>query len=82
MLPHAPDAAGRELVAARQAAAAAKGSQDTVTVIDRVAYLHTPGGFGTSELAKTITSGRTNPLAEGTARNWATMTTLLEMLTT
>ncbi len=58
---------------------AAKGSPDTVTVIGRVAYLHTPDGFGTSELAKTLTSGRSNPLADGTARNWATVTALLAL---
>ena len=44
-----------------------------------MAYLHTPDGFGTSELAKTITSGRSNPLADGTARNWATVTALLAL---
>jgi uncharacterized protein (DUF1697 family) len=79
VLPHPPAAAGLAIVADRQAAAAAKGSADTVTMIDRVAYLHTPDGFGTSLLAKTLTSGRGNPLADGTARNWATMTTLLGM---
>jgi uncharacterized protein (DUF1697 family) len=79
VLPHAPDASGLGVVAERQSAATAKGSADIVTVIDRTAYLHTPDGFGTSELARTLTSGRSNPLADGTARNWATVTTLMGM---
>jgi uncharacterized protein (DUF1697 family) len=39
-------------------------------------YLHTPDGFGTSRLA-----GRAERLlgVEATARNWRTVTTLLEM---
>ena len=77
VLPHPLDPAGQELVAAQQVAAAAKGSRDTVTVAGRVAYLHTPDGFGTSELARALTSGRSGPLADGTARNWATVTALL-----
>lgn len=79
VLPHplSPEALG--LVALREEVAAAKGSRDTVTVIGRVAYLHTPDGFGTSDLARALTSGRSNPLADGTARNWATVTALLAL---
>jgi uncharacterized protein (DUF1697 family) len=77
VLPHPLTADDLALIAARQDAVIVKGSRDTVTVIDRVAYLHTPDGFGSSELAKTLTSGRSNPLAAGTARNWATITALL-----
>ncbi len=80
VLPHAPDASTLAWLVERQAAAAATGSADRVTVIGRTAYLHTPGGFGTSALAASLTSGR-SPVADGTARNWATMTTLLEMCT-
>ena len=79
VLPHAPGADVLDAVAQRQAAVEAKGSRDTVTVIGRVAYLHTPDGFGTSELAKTLTSGARAPLADGTARNWASVTKLLEL---
>ena len=77
VLPHLLGSDALAAVAARQDAVAAKGSPDTVTVIGRVAYLHTPDGFGTSELAKALASGRSNPLADGTARNWATVTALL-----
>lgn len=79
VLPHPLTADGLTSLAAREEAAAAKGSRDTVTIVGRVAYLHTPDGFGTSELAKALTSGRTNPLAEGTARNWATIRALLAL---
>lgn len=78
VLPHAPDPIAVTWLAERQAAATAAGSDDRATVIARTAYLHTPAGFGTSALAASLTSGR-SPLADGTARNWATMTTLLEM---
>jgi len=79
VLPHAPGEATLAAAAERQEAAAAKGARDTVTVVGRVAYLHTPDGFGTSELARTLTSGARAPLADGTARNWATITKLLEL---
>jgi uncharacterized protein (DUF1697 family) len=79
VLPHPPTPAGLGQVSARQEAATAKGSRDTVTVLGRVAYLHTPDGFGTSLLAKSLTSGASNPLADGTARNWATVTALLAL---
>jgi uncharacterized protein (DUF1697 family) len=80
VLPHPPDTTALVWLAERQAAATAARSDDTVTVIDRTAYLHTPAGFGASKLAATLTSSR-GPLAEGTARNWATMTVLREMCT-
>lgn len=79
VLPHPLASEAQGLVALRQEAVAAKASRDTVTVIGRVAYLHTPDGFGTSELARALTSGRSNPLADGTARNWATVTALLTL---
>jgi uncharacterized protein (DUF1697 family) len=79
VLPHPPTAEGLVAIAARQEAAAARGGSDSVRVIGRVAYLHTPNGFGTSELARTLTAGRSNPLADGTARNWATISALLAL---
>jgi uncharacterized protein (DUF1697 family) len=78
-LPHPPTEAALAGLADRQAKVAAKGSDDAVVTVGRVAYLHTPQGFGVSDLAKALSSGRANPLADGTARNWATVTTLLAM---
>jgi uncharacterized protein (DUF1697 family) len=69
-------------IKAAQSAAAAKGSRDAVTLAGQAVYLHTPDGYGTSELAQVLfriigTPGR-NPIA-ATARNWATSTKLLSL---
>jgi uncharacterized protein (DUF1697 family) len=66
-------------VAAAQERAAAKGSRDEAAVVGRVLYLHTPDGFGRSELAAELSKGGKRNPAEGTARNWATVTKLLAM---
>ena len=74
-----PDGAAREHVAQAQERASAKGSRDEAAIVGRVLYLHTPDGFGRSDLAAELSrGGRRNP-AEGTARNWATVTKLLAM---
>ena len=39
-------------------------------------FVHTPGGYGTSDLAKTLV----RKVPTGTARNWATVTKLLALL--
>ena len=75
-----PDLLGR--VKAAESAAAAKGSRDTVTAIGPALFLHTPDGFGTSELAQVVlrilgTPGKTGIAA--TARNWSTSTKLLSL---
>jgi uncharacterized protein (DUF1697 family) len=75
---------GPELTAKLDAALAqstAKGSRDEVTTVDRTLYLHTPDGFGNSELSATVMRIVSMPKAgtTGTARNWATMTKLLEL---
>ena len=73
------DAQAREHVATAQERAAAKGSHDKATIIGKVLYLHTPDGFGRSELAAELSKGGKRNAAEGTARNWATVTKLLSM---
>jgi uncharacterized protein (DUF1697 family) len=52
-----------------------KVGRDEARIIGRTLYLHTPDGFGRSELAKVLS--RPGGPAEGTARNWATVTKLL-----
>jgi uncharacterized protein (DUF1697 family) len=69
-------------IKAAESASAAKGSRDTVTAIGPALYLHTPDGYGTSELAQVLlrilgTPGRNGIAA--TARNWATATKLLSL---
>jgi uncharacterized protein (DUF1697 family) len=80
-LPAEPGQDAADRLADTVAAAAAKGSRDKATVIGRTLYLHTPDGFGTSELAKELLSRRrrSEPLTAGTARNWATVTKLLSL---
>ena len=74
-----PDADARSRLAELVAAARAKGGRDDVAIDGRTVYLHTPDGFGASELAKALSvKGRRSPI-NGTARNWATVTTLLAM---
>ena len=51
--------------------------RDEARVVGRTLYLHTPDGFGRSELGKALSKPR-GP-AEGTARNWATVTKLATM---
>jgi uncharacterized protein (DUF1697 family) len=54
------------------------GGTDKATLRGRALYLHTPAGYGTSELAKALL-GKRSPVAAGTARNWSTVTKLLEL---
>jgi len=80
-----PPAGLLERIAAAQSAAAAKGRHDTVTAIGHVLFLHTPDGYGDSELAQSlfrIVSPPAKQKREGlaaTARNWATATKLLAL---
>ncbi len=59
----------------------AKGFRDEVAAIGRTLYLHTPDGYGRSDLAAALLRIVSSPKAgaTGTARNWATMTKLLEL---
>ena len=53
-----------------------KGSRDTAEVVGEALYLWTPDGLGRSVLAAEL-NRKGNPT--GTARNWATVTTLASM---
>jgi uncharacterized protein (DUF1697 family) len=73
-------------IAAAESAAAAKGARDTVTAIGHALFLHTPDGYGNSELAqalfRVISAPGKQKKAESlaaTARNWATATKLLSL---
>jgi uncharacterized protein (DUF1697 family) len=68
-------------LAAAQEKAAAKGSRDTARLVGRTLFLHTPDGFGRSELAAQLVAaaGGAKATVAGTARNWATVTKLLAM---
>ena len=66
---------------AARAKSAAAGGTDEVLAVGRTLYLHTPGGYGRSVLAEALLRVVSSPKsgATGTARNWATMTKLLEL---
>ena len=49
---------------------------ERIEVVGRVAYLHTPGGFGTSKLAERFDKGIGVP---NTARNWNTVLALKKL---
>ena len=73
-------------IAAAQSAAAAKGSRDTVQAAGPALFVHTPDGFGTSELAQALFriisppgKQKNQPAVAATARNWATATKLLAL---
>ena len=64
-----------------ESASAAKGSRDSVTSIGPALYLHTPDGFGNSELSQVLFRivGTGQHKLAATARNWSTSTTLLSL---
>jgi uncharacterized protein (DUF1697 family) len=68
-------------------AAAAKGGRGSITVAAHALFLHTPDGFGDSELAKSLfriispPAKQKNAGLAATARNWATATKLLALAT-
>jgi len=66
---------------AAMAQSAAKGARDEVAAIGRTLYLHTPDGYGNSDLAAALLRIVSSPRAgaTGTARNWATVTKLLTL---
>jgi uncharacterized protein (DUF1697 family) len=73
-LAHRPD---RDRVAAA-VTAAANAAPDTFEVVDRVAYLHCPNGYGRTKLNNTFFEKKLGVGA--TTRNWRTVTTLAQML--
>jgi uncharacterized protein (DUF1697 family) len=89
-----PPRALLDRITAAESAAAAKGSRDTVQAAGQSAgpaagqpqalFLHTPDGFGTSELAQNVLKilappKKSKPGLAATARNWATATKLLSL---
>ena len=57
------------------------GSRDEARVLGRTVYLHTPDGYPRSELRRFLarSGGPTSPRGAGTARNWATVSRLLDL---
>ena len=59
----------------------AEGSRDEAQLLGRAVYLHTPDGYPRSELRRVLarSGGPTSAAVAGTARNWATVSRLLEL---
>ena len=75
------DQALLDRIAKAESAVAAKGSRDSARSIGRTLYLHTPDGFGRSDLAVALMriTGSPSGGPTGTARNWATTLKLLDL---
>ena len=74
----AVDQDGIAAVAAAVRRSRDSGSKDDAVIIGRTMYLHTPDGLGRSDLATRL--ARASVQTAGTARNWATVTKLMAML--
>lgn len=72
-----PDATAA--VAGAEQRTAERGGRDEARVVGRTLYLHTPDGFGRSELAGLLLGRASSPVSAGTARNWATVTKLFAL---
>lgn len=77
--PPGPDLLDR--IARAQEQSQAKGQRAAVLARERTLYLHTPEGYGSSDLSAAVLRIVSSPKAgvTGTARNWATMTKLIEL---
>jgi uncharacterized protein (DUF1697 family) len=68
-----------DAIAAAERREADRGGHGRAKVVGGTVYVHTPDGFGRSELALHLLGRRASPAAAGTARNWATVTKLLTL---
>jgi uncharacterized protein (DUF1697 family) len=80
-LTEAPPRDLKDVVAVARRKAKEKGSRDEAKIVRRTLFLHTPDGYGRSEMAaEVMRKSRPAKGATGTARNWATVTKLLAMV--
>ena len=80
-LPEVPGPGLAAWVADAERQVRAKGSRDGAQVLGRTVYLHTPDGYPRSELRRVLAraGGPTSAPVAGTARNWATVSRLVEL---
>ncbi len=80
-LPDIPGPGLAAWVAGAERQVRAKGSRDGAQVLGRTVYLHTPDGYPRSELRRMLAraGGPTSAPVAGTARNWATVSRLVEL---
>jgi uncharacterized protein (DUF1697 family) len=72
-----PAGAAEAVEAGQRRAAERGGGRDSARIVGGTLFVHTPDGFGRSELALYLLGRSAGPCAAGTARNWATVTKLL-----
>lgn len=80
-LPGAPEPGLAAWIAEAERKVRAGGSRDEAQLLGRAVYLHTPDGYPPSELRRVLarTGGPTSASVAGTARNWATVTRLVDL---
>ncbi len=80
-LPGVPEPGLAAWVADAQRHVRASGSRDEAQLLGQTVYLHTPDGYPQSELRRVLAraGGPTSAAVAGTARNWATVTRLVEL---
>jgi uncharacterized protein (DUF1697 family) len=80
-LPESPGPALATWVAEAVRQVRGDGSRDEAEVLGRTVYLHTPDGYPPSALRRVLAraGGPTSAAMAGTARNWATVSKLLEL---
>ena len=80
-LPEVPGPGMAAWIAGAERQVRAKGSRDEAMVLGRTVYLHTPDGYPQSELRRVLAraGGPTSAAVAGTARNWTTVTRLVEL---
>jgi len=80
-MPEVPGPSLAAWVADAERHAQKAGSRDEARVVGRTVYLHTPDGYPRSELRRLLAraGGPTSARAAGTARNWATISKLLDL---
>jgi uncharacterized protein (DUF1697 family) len=77
--PDAPPPDAAALIQAGERRSAERGGRDTAQVVGTTLFVHTPDGFGRSELVLYLLGRPASPFAAGTARNWSTVTKLLAL---
>ncbi len=80
-LPDAPGPGLAAWIADAERRVRANGSRDQARMAGRTVYLHTPDGYPRSELRRMLAraGGPTSARLAGTARNWATVSRLLQL---
>jgi uncharacterized protein (DUF1697 family) len=80
-LPDVPKSDLAAWVASAERHVQANGSRDEARLLGRTVYLHTPDGYPRSELRRFLArvGGPTSADVAGTARNWATVSRLVEL---